>query len=197
MPRPRGDHDKRRREVVDAAWRVIVRDGLDHATIRAVARELGMATKAVTRYFQSKDELLLFALDQIVERQIRISWRSAGDLDSLASLERLLVTALPIREEVRAGWRIWVAFLGYAVGNPLLEREHRRRYDRILRLQLDALRMLVRAGVLDRRRATKLEADRLLAVLDGIGVREAVSPGSIPATRQRALISQAVRSLAG
>jgi AcrR family transcriptional regulator len=197
MPRPRGDHDKRRREVVDAAWRVIVRDGLDHATIRAVARELGMATKAVTRYFQSKDELLLFALDQIVERQIRISWRSAGDLDSLASLERLLVTALPIREEVRAGWRIWVAFLGYAVGNPLLEREHRRRYDRILRLQLDALRKLVRAGVLDRRRATKLEADRLLAVLDGIGVREAVSPGSIPATRQRALISQAVRSLAG
>jgi AcrR family transcriptional regulator len=195
MARPRGDHEKRRQEVVSAAWRVIVRDGLEQATIRAVASELGMATKAVTRYFKSKEELLLLALDQLIERQIRHSWRNAGAFDSLASLERLLVSALPIKDEIRAGWRIWVAFLGRAIGHPALEREHRRRYDRILRGLLDALRELSRQGVLAKHRATIMEADRLLVLVDGIGVREAVNPGSIPAARQRALISQAIRGL--
>jgi len=197
MARPRGDHAKRRQEVVSAAWRVIVRQGLEQATIRAVASELGMATKAVTRYFRSKEELLLLALDQVVERQNRFSWRSAGALDNLAALERLLVSALPIKEEVRVGWRIWVAFLGRAVGNPSLESEHRRRYDRILHGLLDALRELSRNGALPKQRATLAEADRLLILIDGIGVREAVNPGSIPAARQRTLVSQAVARLTG
>src|SRR6185295_15731767 len=107
MARPKGDHAKRRQDVVSAAWRVIVRDGLEQATIRAVAAELGMATKAVTRYFEAKEELLVLALDELVERQIRFSWQSAGVFDSLASLERLLRSALPINDEVRVGWRIW------------------------------------------------------------------------------------------
>jgi len=195
MARPRGDHAKRRQDVVAAAWRVIVRDGLEEATVRAVARELGMATKAVTRYFQSKEELLVLALDQIVERQIRLSLRRAGPLDSLAALERLLTSGLPIRDEVRRGWRIWVAFLGRAVGNPALELEHRRRYDRLRLLLLDVLKELTRRGIVTRERATTTEADRLLALIDGIGVREAVNPGSIPVTRQRRLVSRAVRDL--
>ena len=197
MARPRGDHAKRRQEVVSAAWRVIVRDGLEEATIRAVAAELGMTTKAVTRYFKSKEELLLLALDQVLERQSRLSSESAGRFDSLASLERLLLSALPIKDEVRRGWRIWVAFLGRAVGNPDLAAEHRRRYDRLLRELLDALRELSRLGVLPKDRATRIEADRLLVLLDGIGVREAVNPGSIPASRQRALVADAVKRLAG
>lgn len=197
MARPRGDHAKRRQEVVSAAWRVIVRDGLEEATIRAVAAELGMTTKAVTRYFKSKEELLLLALDQVLERQSRLSSESAGRFDSLASLERLLLSALPIKDEVRRGWRIWVAFLGRAVGNPDLAAEHRRRYDRLLRELLDALRELSRLGVLPKDRATRIEADRLLVLLDGIGVREAVNPGSIPASRQRVLVADAVKRLAG
>jgi AcrR family transcriptional regulator len=197
MARPRGDHAKRRREVVAAAWRVIVRDGLEEATIRAVAAELGMATKAVTRYFTSKDELLLLAFDELVERQIRLSWRTAGEIDSLAAFERLIGSALPIKDEVRRGWRIWIAFLGRAVGNPALATEHRRRYDRLLRGLLDALRELARRGLIAKRRATTAEADRLLVLLDGIGVREAVNPGSIPAARQRALVAHAIRDLTG
>jgi AcrR family transcriptional regulator len=182
---------------VSAAWRVIVRDGLEEATIRAVAAELGMTTKAVTRYFKSKEELLLLALDQVLERQSRLSSESAGRFDSLASLERLLLSALPIKDEIRRGWRIWVAFLGRAVGNPDLAAEHRRRYDRLLQELLDALRELSRLGVLPKDRATRIEADRLLVLLDGIGVREAVNPGSIPASRQRVLVADAVKRLAG
>ncbi|MHC5718782.1 MAG: TetR family transcriptional regulator, partial [Nostoc sp.] len=57
-------YDDRRIEVTKAAWRVIVREGLDRASMRAIAQELGSSTGVVTHYFRDKEELTLFALEQ-------------------------------------------------------------------------------------------------------------------------------------
>jgi AcrR family transcriptional regulator len=46
------------REIVDAARRHLAVDGAAGLSLRAVARELGMASSAVYRYFASRDELL-------------------------------------------------------------------------------------------------------------------------------------------
>jgi len=46
------------REIVDAARRHLATDGAAGLSLRAVARELGMASSAVYRYFASRDELL-------------------------------------------------------------------------------------------------------------------------------------------
>ena len=46
------------REIVDAARRHLATDGAAGLSLRAVARELGMASSAVYRYFPSRDELL-------------------------------------------------------------------------------------------------------------------------------------------
>ena len=73
MPRPRGDHAQRRRLVVQAACRLIARHGVQGATIRAIARDLGIATKAITRYFRSKDEMLVVALDYVIAEQMKAS----------------------------------------------------------------------------------------------------------------------------
>jgi AcrR family transcriptional regulator len=45
-------------EIKDAARRQLERDGVAELSLRAVARELGMASSAVYRYFPSRDELL-------------------------------------------------------------------------------------------------------------------------------------------
>jgi AcrR family transcriptional regulator len=195
MPRPRGDHAARRQEVVRATWRLIGRSGVDGATIRAVASELGVATKAVTRYFKSKDELLLLALDRVIDQQIEVSVRTAGDLGSADALVRSLLSALPTTDRVRKGWRIWVAFLGRAVGSEPLQRQHRRRYDRLRRTTVDWLTRLAEHGAIPRSNVSVAAADELLALIDGIGVREAVNPGSIPAARQRAMVTRAVGRL--
>ncbi len=47
-----------RDEIVEAARRVLVRDGLPAATLEAVAKELGLTKAALYYYFRSKDELL-------------------------------------------------------------------------------------------------------------------------------------------
>jgi AcrR family transcriptional regulator len=46
------------REIVDSARRHLATDGATGLSLRAVARELGMASSAVYRYFASRDELL-------------------------------------------------------------------------------------------------------------------------------------------
>jgi AcrR family transcriptional regulator len=46
------------REITDAARRQLAEVGSDGLSLRAVARELGMASSAVYRYFASRDELL-------------------------------------------------------------------------------------------------------------------------------------------
>ena len=55
------DHDLRREEVAEAAWRVIGRDGIEGATLREIAREAGFTTGVIQHYFRDRDELLAFA----------------------------------------------------------------------------------------------------------------------------------------
>ena len=47
----------RTREIVDAARRHLAVEGAAGLSLRAVARELGMASSAVYRYFPSRDDL--------------------------------------------------------------------------------------------------------------------------------------------
>lgn len=63
------------REIVDAARRQLATEGAAALSLRAVARELGMASSAIYRYFPSRDELLTVliveaydALGETVER---------------------------------------------------------------------------------------------------------------------------------
>ena len=60
-------HD-RRLEVAAAAWRVIVREGLERASMRAIAQEMSCTTGVVMHYFRNKEELILFALHQVTAR---------------------------------------------------------------------------------------------------------------------------------
>src|SRR5215469_4946535 len=57
-PRRRPDADGRRAELVEAAGRVVARDGVAAATTRRIAEEAGLPQGLVHYWFASKDELL-------------------------------------------------------------------------------------------------------------------------------------------
>ena len=44
-------HDERRRSLVKATWRVIVREGIASATTRGIAREAGCSCGVLAHYF--------------------------------------------------------------------------------------------------------------------------------------------------
>ena len=60
----------RRRLIVEAALRVIARDGVNAATHRAVAAEAGAALASTTYHFSSKGEIVAEALELAIDRSI-------------------------------------------------------------------------------------------------------------------------------
>jgi AcrR family transcriptional regulator len=62
------DHEQRRREIVEAAWRLVARGGFAAATMREIAAEAGFANGALKYYFDSKDDLLIAAFQHTFYR---------------------------------------------------------------------------------------------------------------------------------
>jgi len=60
-----------RESLKDAAIRLGVRDGIDGASIRTIAREVGITEGAVYKHFTNKDELIRSAYTGIVEEMAR------------------------------------------------------------------------------------------------------------------------------
>lgn len=92
------DREARRLAVADATLRLAARDGLEAVSIRAVAAEAGMSAGAVQKYFTTKDELLLCALD-LSDRRLVERWRA---LSTDAPLTDYLRQVLPLDEHTRA-----------------------------------------------------------------------------------------------
>jgi len=61
MPKP-VELNQRRAEFVDAAWRIIRKEGFRAATLRRVAAEARCTTGALTHYFNNREALLLDAI---------------------------------------------------------------------------------------------------------------------------------------
>jgi AcrR family transcriptional regulator len=59
--------DSRRREIADAALRVIAEQGLGRFTALAIAREVGVSDAALFRHFQTKEEIVLAAIERVEE----------------------------------------------------------------------------------------------------------------------------------
>ncbi|WP_040796319.1 TetR/AcrR family transcriptional regulator [Nocardia higoensis] len=81
MPRL-ADHDARRRQITDAARRVIVRGGLDAATFQAVAAEAGISVRLVQYYFGTKRDFLLGTLKSVIDA---MALRFLGQFESLGT----------------------------------------------------------------------------------------------------------------
>jgi AcrR family transcriptional regulator len=87
QPRPaRPGYGEGRTALLDAAIRVVARDGLRGLTYRAVAAEAGVTHGLVTRHFGSRAAMIEEALDHAVEHSIAVSSLESGtgQIDDLA-----------------------------------------------------------------------------------------------------------------
>jgi AcrR family transcriptional regulator len=195
MPRP-ADSATRRTEFAEAAWRTIAERGLDAATVRNVARGAGASTGRLVHYFRSKDELMLEALRHagrvVRARMNALLARERG----LAALRALLLDALPLDETRRKEWRFWLAYWGRAASEPGLAAEQERRVG-IWRGMLSRVLEEARArGELAAGIDAALEAEALMALVDGLGQQALFAPGEMSAERLRAHVAAQLARLA-
>lgn len=186
------DHERRRKELGEAAWRIIRREGLDGVTVRNVAREAGVSIGSLRHYFGSQSDLIAFAMrmvsDRVTERIVNI--RLSGDIR--ADCERVIEQLLPMDEERRAESEIWLAFTGRRLIDPGLAELNAEMFDSLYGLFLK----LVQAILRHRERVSgapctldaELEARRLHALVDGLVVHAVSCPDVMMPERIRAII---------
>lgn len=107
------DHEERRRELAEALWRVIAHSGPQAVSIRTVAAEAGLSAGALRHYFQTREELLVFAMDLSEERVVgRMREQSLSMAPEDSMVERTAGFAehmLPLDPTRSAEFRVWEA----------------------------------------------------------------------------------------
>jgi AcrR family transcriptional regulator len=188
-------YDDRRIEVAQAAWRVIVREGLDRTSMRAIAQELGSSTGVVTHYFRDKEELTLFALEQVFENVAAQMKACTNGQQGIERLEQMIFVALPLENIDRDEWKVWLAFLGYSIGRERLVREHRKRYDFLRQIICQELANLQAAKLIRADLNLTLEANGLIALVDGIGTGVVIYPEQFDPEQQQYLVRRHINAL--
>ncbi|TMR18272.1 TetR family transcriptional regulator [Nonomuraea turkmeniaca] len=173
------DHDERRRELLSAARRVIVRDGIDAATTRAIAKEAGYSNGVLAHYFADKDEILLSALRESHQRIRARLARKVEGVTGLAALRELLLDNLPLDAERTQETRLEVSFWSRSLASE--------RLAEVQRTEAAELRAAVRELLGQARAAGELRADdnlddlteHLLALVDGLSLHLLLYPGRL------------------
>lgn len=189
------DPQARRDEVLAAAWRVIERDGLKGATIRAIAAEAGASTAVVTHYFRNKDDVLRSALDLSHARIGERRERKLVGLSGMAALETALLHMLPLDAERRLELHIEVNFWVRAISDEDSRNQHLASHDRSLRLLSGLVAQAIESGEIDSSLDPRRAADGLLAFIDGLGVDAIMHPNRLSPARQRALLKDQLARL--
>lgn len=187
------DIDERRSALIDATSREIAARGLANVTLRSIARVNGWSTGIVTHYFADKHELLMATFQERADRSRRQIEQAVADGATL--LDAAVDAALPLDGERRTDWRVYLAYMGAAVGEPELDallRDRQRRFA-------DTLADAVRQAVASRRLAAGLdpehEAARLMVVLNGVAVLAVFDPARWGADAQRRVVDDHLRPL--
>ncbi|MFF9641082.1 TetR/AcrR family transcriptional regulator [Kitasatospora aureofaciens] len=199
------DPVERRQAVADAVLRVAAREGLEHASLRNVAEEAGLAVGSVRHYFAGSSELMIFAMQELARRiDARVRTRArvlldpepAPGADRREQTVRLLAETLPLDAERREESALWLSFVTAARTRPELR-------TRAVELQagLDALvrRVLIemeRSGALTPGLDLELETRRLSALLDGLTLQAVQHPDLVGPDELRAVLRRHLDTLA-
>jgi AcrR family transcriptional regulator len=193
MPRTKGDHEARRREVSEAVWQVMATRGFTGLTLRAVAAEMGASTGLLTHYFPSRRSLVEYALGLLEERTLGRPRRAAAP--GLAAFRAALLDVLPLAAQAVVSNRIWVSSWDAALSDEAMREDYADKYARSRdRLSAHAAAAQER-GDLPPGSPADLAAGAQAFVL-GLVVQALLDPAAFPPRRQVELLDGYLAGLA-
>jgi AcrR family transcriptional regulator len=189
------DHAARRAHLAHAVWRIVARDGVAEASVRAVAREASLSMGSVRHFFASQDELLVFAVEELIaQARERIAASTPARLALLAegrpldAVAALLEEVLPLDAVRRTEAQVWASFTTPPVTNPRIAETREQVDDGVHELCTDAIEALHDLGRLPAERDRRIEIERLHALLDGLTIHLMVEPARISPDRARQIV---------
>lgn len=188
MPRTRDDATQRAR-LSEAVFSTLADGGPTSLTLRAVAARAGCSTGLVLHTFPDKRALLLHARDVLHERTaVRADALQAEAADAVSAIRAVTHGALAVDDARLAEARAWVAFLGAALGDPVL----RERHVRNSRAFANRLAGLIDAAAQLAPSVCEERAAALSASVEGITALAAGDPEQWTPARQRTALDIAL-----
>lgn len=173
--------------------RLIAREGIDNVRIARIATEAGVSAGLVHYHFASRDALLEEALEHSYERagDLRVAALDDGRATAVERLQAMIDQCLPSDRSLREDWVLWVELWLRSARDPQLRPVAARLYGRLHAWFAEALATGIAAGELRDCDVDRM-SDRLLALIDGYGVRVLTDDPQVALERARAEIWAAV-----
>lgn len=168
----------RKIRIAEAAWKVIVQSGMEHATVRKIAKESGLSVGSLRYYFPTQAELLLFSMELVSER---VKERIQAHLhqpkaDPLTAIKDVIGEMLPLDDERRVETEVWFVFSAKALVDLRLRQLNEQVYTEMSNAFKRVIQFLQQVGLVRADLQAEREAKRLHALVDGLALHHLMHP---------------------
>ncbi len=168
------DHEKRRKQIAEATWKVILEQGMEGATVRNIAKEAGLSLGALRYYFSTQDELFVYAMKLVKENATeRINKIAASESPPFEKVMAILLEIVPIDAQTMAEMEVWFAYVFYTRHK---EDVFAAKKDEIFKGMKKLLLYLQERQILRSSLDIEIETERLYALIDGLALHALLEP---------------------
>jgi AcrR family transcriptional regulator len=170
------DHDEKRKQIAEAAWNIIRKEGVEKASIRRVAAEAGMSSGALRHYFSTQDEMLLFIMNYYLEEGKKRSQNKEWSENPVQAVEEVLLELVPIDEEKKIETSVWWILALRSLTSDTIKDKKDEMTDGTYELANSMIEILALKGVLSDSMNAELEKSRLTALIEGLSIHALLRP---------------------
>ncbi|WP_430788827.1 TetR/AcrR family transcriptional regulator [Virgibacillus flavescens] len=189
------DHEKRKVEIAEATWKVIVNAGLEEATVRKIAKTANLSVGSLRHYFSTQSELLAFSM-QLVSNRVKNRIENKNyDGPPLKAMHDLLCEFLPIDEDRRIEMEVWMVFSTRTLVDPDLKDVSEQVYEEIYRACAIVIDRLTDLGLVSPKLDNNMETERLYALVDGMALHSLLHPERFTVQKMQAALTYHLEKL--
>lgn len=189
------DHEKQRKMLAAAAIRVIRDHGLEHATVRNIAKEAGLSVGSMRHYFATQAELFAFCMNLFADRvQQRVEALQMNE-SVLQNMKNLLLQFLPLDEDRKIEMEVWFSFTAKVLVYPELKKLSDQMHQGMYMSAQYVIEELQTQGLADPDMEAAIETEKLYALIDGLAIHMLMQPERLTAERVEQVIEQHLNML--
>lgn len=188
-----GNAAKRRRQIIDATLRSVVRHGLAGTTLATVSEEAGLSQGVAVFYFGTKQTLLVEALKALYgeyKELVDAELAKAGD-DPVLRIAALVRADFDARVCNSKALAVWHAFWGEANARPLYAQAAAEGDEERQREMEDACAGLLEANGRDPAEAAAVSTI-IDALIDGLWLQIYLSPDPVDLAEMQGIVVRAL-----
>jgi AcrR family transcriptional regulator len=173
------NHNERKIKIAKATWNVIVREGLENASVRKIAAEANLSVGSLRHYFPSQSDLFLFSMELVSERVKKRIESKKYDGPPLQAFQEVLCEALPIDEDQKIEMEVWLVFSAKTLVDRKLEALSKNVFIQMQKGIEKVINTLASLQLLHSNLDKHAEVLRLHALIDGLATHHILHPSII------------------